>query len=85
MNFLTAGFTGCLKCTHCSKTLSPGNYASMGGVYYCKPHFKQLFALKGKKFGFSDQKRKTCDPLFTWFTLLVKFIIDSSPSNFRQL
>jgi len=37
----------CLKCTHCAKTLSLGNYASMSGVMYCKPHFKQLFATKG--------------------------------------
>lgn len=28
--------TGCFKCTHCAKNLSPGNYAGMGGVYYCK-------------------------------------------------
>jgi len=37
----------CLKCTHCKVTLSLGNYASMQGVFYCKPHFKQLFATKG--------------------------------------
>jgi len=37
----------CLKCSHCKNTLSLGNYASMNGVMYCKPHFKQLFATKG--------------------------------------
>jgi len=37
----------CLKCGHCKKTLSLGNYASLNGTFYCKPHFKQLFALKG--------------------------------------
>ena len=37
----------CLRCTHCNNTLKLGNYASMGGVFYCKPHFKQLFASKG--------------------------------------
>ncbi|KAN0038176.1 hypothetical protein ACTA71_000348 [Dictyostelium dimigraforme] len=37
----------CLKCTHCKLTLSLGNYASLNGVFYCKPHFKQLFATKG--------------------------------------
>ncbi|GAM18812.1 hypothetical protein SAMD00019534_019870 [Acytostelium subglobosum LB1] len=37
----------CLKCSHCKITLSLGTYASMNGVYYCKPHFKQLFAAKG--------------------------------------
>lgn len=30
----------CFKCCHCSKTLSLGNYASLEGKYYCKPHFK---------------------------------------------
>ncbi|EFA86463.1 LIM-type zinc finger-containing protein [Heterostelium album PN500] len=37
----------CLKCAHCSVTLNLGTYASMNGVFYCKPHFKQLFAAKG--------------------------------------
>jgi hypothetical protein len=27
--------------------LELGTYASLEGVYYCKPHFKQLFAAKG--------------------------------------
>ncbi len=31
----------------CNKTLSLGNYASLNGKTYCKPHFKQLFKLKG--------------------------------------
>ncbi|KYQ92810.1 LIM-type zinc finger-containing protein [Tieghemostelium lacteum] len=38
---------GCLKCTHCQVTLNLSTYASMNGVFYCKPHFKQLFATKG--------------------------------------
>ncbi|KAI8817453.1 uncharacterized protein EV422DRAFT_509029 [Fimicolochytrium jonesii] len=37
----------CLKCNHCKATLKMGNLASMNGEYYCKPHFKQLFKLKG--------------------------------------
>ncbi|KAI9206178.1 uncharacterized protein BJ171DRAFT_580257 [Polychytrium aggregatum] len=37
----------CLRCGHCNKVLSLGNYAAVNGVFYCKPHFKQLFALKG--------------------------------------
>jgi len=37
----------CLKCSHCKVTLTLGNYASMQGIFYCKPHFKQLFATKG--------------------------------------
>lgn len=51
----------CLKCTHCSKVLSTGTYASMSNVYYCKPHFKQLFALKGnydEGFGKEQHKNK---------------------------
>jgi len=27
--------------------LKLGNYAALEGKFYCKPHFKQLFALKG--------------------------------------
>jgi len=47
----------CLKCTHCKATLSLGNYASMNGVMYCKPHFKQLFATKGNyDEGFGKEK-----------------------------
>ncbi len=37
----------CLRCTHCKVVLTLGNYASMQGIFYCKPHFKQLFATKG--------------------------------------
>ncbi|KAJ3388836.1 Xin actin-binding repeat-containing protein 2 [Lobulomyces angularis] len=37
----------CLRCGHCNKILSLGNYAALNGTMYCKPHFKQLFALKG--------------------------------------
>jgi cysteine/glycine-rich protein len=38
---------GCLQCSHCKCNLTLGNYASMQGIFYCKPHFKQLFATKG--------------------------------------
>jgi len=37
----------CFRCTHCNNVLKLGSFASMGGVFYCKPHFKQLFASKG--------------------------------------
>ncbi|KAL2911512.1 hypothetical protein HK105_209043 [Polyrhizophydium stewartii] len=37
----------CLRCNHCQKVLSLGNYAAIDGTFFCKPHFKQLFALKG--------------------------------------
>jgi hypothetical protein len=37
----------CFRCAHCNGALKLGTYASLQGKYYCKPHFKQLFALKG--------------------------------------
>ncbi|GAM29424.1 hypothetical protein SAMD00019534_126000 [Acytostelium subglobosum LB1] len=50
----------CLKCSHCKITLSLGNYASMNGVMFCKPHFKQLFATKGNyDEGFGQSKHTT--------------------------
>jgi gelsolin len=48
---------GCFKCTECSQTLKLGNFASMEGKYYCKPHFKQLFLSKGNySEGFGSEK-----------------------------
>jgi len=41
----------CMKCAQCNCTLKLGNYAALGGKFYCKPHFKQLFALKGNYHG----------------------------------
>ena len=47
----------CLKCSHCGVIVTLGNYASMQGVVYCKPHFKQLFAAKGNyDEGFGKEK-----------------------------
>ncbi|XP_028262031.1 LIM domain and actin-binding protein 1-like isoform X2 [Parambassis ranga] len=37
----------CFQCVHCSTKLSLGNYASLHGSIYCKPHFSQLFKAKG--------------------------------------
>lgn len=37
----------CFRCEHCKGTLSLGNYASLHGRMYCKPHYKQLFKAKG--------------------------------------
>ncbi|GMI76318.1 pollen-specific LIM protein 2c [Hibiscus trionum] len=37
----------CFKCTHCNGVLVIGNYCSMNGVLYCKPHFEQLFKETG--------------------------------------
>eukprot|EP00029_Vermamoeba_vermiformis_P012389 TRINITY_DN71_c0_g1_i1.p1 TRINITY_DN71_c0_g1~~TRINITY_DN71_c0_g1_i1.p1 ORF type:complete len:200 (+),score=70.33 TRINITY_DN71_c0_g1_i1:43-642(+) len=76
---------GCLKCTHCSKTLSPGNYASMGGVYYCKPHFKQLFALKGNyDEGFGGEKHaKKWAPQVNKFSGVEKVVADNKDGSKR--
>lgn len=53
----------CFRCAaeQCGKVLGLGNYAALSGQYYCKPHFKQLFALKGnysEGFGQEDHKKK---------------------------
>ena len=49
----------CFRCGQCDKILSLGNYAALAGVYYCKPHFKQLFALKGNyDEGFGREQHK---------------------------
>ncbi|XP_074527056.1 LIM domain and actin-binding protein 1-like isoform X2 [Halichoeres trimaculatus] len=37
----------CFRCVHCNMTISLGNYASLHGNIYCKPHFNQLFKAKG--------------------------------------
>jgi len=37
----------CFRCKHCNSVLKLGSYASMDNIFYCKPHFKQLFAEKG--------------------------------------
>lgn len=50
----------CLRCLHCNKVLSLGNYAALNGGFYCKPHFKQLFALKGN---YSDGFKTSGDNL----------------------
>lgn len=51
----------CFRCTECHNMLSLGNFAAMKGVYYCRPHFKQLFRLKGnydEGFGREQHKKK---------------------------
>ncbi|XP_035242998.1 LIM domain and actin-binding protein 1-like isoform X2 [Anguilla anguilla] len=37
----------CFRCCHCNTYLSLGNFASLHGHVYCKPHFNQLFKAKG--------------------------------------
>lgn len=49
----------CFRCTECNGKLSLGSYAAVNGVVYCKPHFKQLFSLKGNyDEGFGTMQRK---------------------------
>lgn len=41
-----------------------GNFAALAGVYYCKPHLKQLFKEKGnydEAFGREQHKKKWAD------------------------
>jgi len=47
----------CFRCIHCKSILKLGSYAALDGNYYCKPHFKQLFAAKGNyNEGFGKEK-----------------------------
>uniref|UniRef100_A0A8C6YQB6 LIM zinc-binding domain-containing protein n=1 Tax=Nothoprocta perdicaria TaxID=30464 RepID=A0A8C6YQB6_NOTPE len=49
----------CFRCHHCGSKLSLGNYASLHGKIYCKPHFKQLFKSKGNyDEGFGHKQHK---------------------------
>ncbi|CAF0835595.1 unnamed protein product [Rotaria sordida] len=58
----------CFKCMHCKSILNPfinnqslGNYTANDGQIYCKPHFLQLFAIKGNYsagFGLNDHKTR---------------------------
>ena len=53
----------CFRCDHCGKTLSPTNFAALNHKYYCKPHFKQLFAQQGNyKFAGEEAKPRTEQP-----------------------
>jgi len=50
---------GCFKCVNCNGPLKLGNFAGIKGEYYCKPHFKQLFQLKGNyDEGFGGEQHK---------------------------
>ncbi|PRP78068.1 LIM-type zinc finger-containing protein, partial [Planoprotostelium fungivorum] len=47
----------CLRCKECNQALSLGNYSALEGQFFCKPHFKQLFATKGNyEEGFGKEK-----------------------------
>mmetsp|Transcript_77335 Transcript_77335/g.224370 ORF Transcript_77335/g.224370 Transcript_77335/m.224370 type:complete len:193 (-) Transcript_77335:62-640(-) len=39
----------CFKCTHCGNKLSVGAFSKAEqGKFYCKPHYEQLFKLRGR-------------------------------------
>jgi len=51
--------TSCFKCAQCNSVLKLGNYAGLKQKYFCKPHFKQLFKLKGNyDEGFGEKQHK---------------------------
>jgi len=37
----------CFKCAKCAKVLRMGDFTAIQGEVFCKPHFKQLFQVKG--------------------------------------
>ncbi|XP_032757838.1 xin actin-binding repeat-containing protein 2 isoform X3 [Rattus rattus] len=67
----------CFRCHHCSSKLSLGNYASLHGQIYCKPHFKQLFKSKGNyDEGFGHKQHKD-----RWNCKNQSSLVDSIPSG----
>ncbi|XP_002732692.2 uncharacterized protein LOC144341567 isoform X2 [Saccoglossus kowalevskii] len=49
----------CFRCKECRTVLRPGNYTAIEDKVYCKPHFTQLFKLKGNySEGFDLEKKK---------------------------
>jgi hypothetical protein len=51
--------SSCFRCKKCNNKLTLGNYAALEGAYYCKPHFKEAFKLKGKyDFGGNGQSNE---------------------------
>jgi len=38
---------GCFKCSVCDAQLKISDYAHLSGIFYCQPHYKELFNKKG--------------------------------------
>lgn len=38
----------CFRCTRCECKLNPSDFSKSDGKYYCKPHFAELFMVKGR-------------------------------------
>ncbi|XP_008059474.1 xin actin-binding repeat-containing protein 2 isoform X4 [Carlito syrichta] len=67
----------CFRCHHCNSKLSLGNYASLHGQIYCKPHFKQLFKSKGNyDEGFGHKQHKD-----RWNCKTQSSLMDSIPNE----
>jgi len=48
----------CFKCKHCTMALKLNTYACLDGEFFCKPHYAQLFKLKGNySEGFGKEKK----------------------------
>ncbi|MBA0782441.1 hypothetical protein Gotri_000325 [Gossypium trilobum] len=75
----------CFKCSHCKGTLKLGNYSSMEGVVYCKPHFEQLFKESGnfnKNFQSSAKSAEKLTPELVKSPLQTLDVFDTrSPSK----
>jgi len=71
-----------LKCSHCQKQLELGTYASNAGIYYCKPHFKQLFAAKGNyDEGFGRERKGTGSSMTAPTSFVPKVEEESKPQK----
>ncbi|XP_059962682.1 xin actin-binding repeat-containing protein 2 isoform X2 [Mesoplodon densirostris] len=71
----------CFRCHHCNSKLSLGNYASLHGQIYCKPHFKQLFKSKGNyDEGFGHKQHKD-----RWNCKNQSSSVDFTPSEERNM
>ncbi|KAF6362409.1 xin actin binding repeat containing 2 [Rhinolophus ferrumequinum] len=74
----------CFRCHHCNSKLSLGNYASLHGQIYCKPHFKQLFKSKGnydEGFGHKQHKDRW---IYKNQSSSVDFIPNEDPNTYKN-
>eukprot|EP01114_Cavostelium_apophysatum_P017281 TRINITY_DN509_c0_g1_i1.p1 TRINITY_DN509_c0_g1~~TRINITY_DN509_c0_g1_i1.p1 ORF type:complete len:589 (-),score=221.48 TRINITY_DN509_c0_g1_i1:184-1950(-) len=76
----------CIRCQTCNKVLSVGQYSSMDGKFWCKPHFKQLFATKGnydEAFG-KERKFSSADAMAKPSTFVPESSAESSGQKPQQ-
>ncbi|KAK6920149.1 Zinc finger, LIM-type [Dillenia turbinata] len=48
----------CFRCAHGGCFLTPSSYSALDGILYCKPHFAQLFMVKGSYNHVKDSVKK---------------------------